>query len=241
MIVNAVAEGWEIIYQQAHGVLAAQLAYHLKPSLQSINWVETIIAIANHDNRQKVWQGTDGLTEAGAPADFTLLPPTLDQATSLMHATRFQSQWVMLLTSMHMTFIYEAFRTKNKDFQKFLDEQAALQKNLRQNLKINKEQARKTYAIMQWCDSLSLILCRNEVPDGSRLLEIAKGPAGEPYFIKQLENDSLQISPWPFNKDEVKLHAEYRTLEKLYFKNDEALAQALHVTQPGLKNWLLCK
>ncbi len=239
MIVNAIPEGWEIIYQQAHGVLAAQLAYHLKPELQCPHWVETIIAIANHDNRQKVWRGQDGLTQAGAPADFTLLPVTLDQAKDLMDATRFQSSWVRLLTSMHMSYLYESQRGKNKSTDKFLDEQLNIQRKCRQVLSITKSEAEKAYAVMQWADCLSLILCKNELPADERALELTTAPDGKAYFVKHLTNKSLHIKPWPFAVTQLEVQVEYRTIKQLQFRNDAELATALSEADVKYKKWLI--
>jgi hypothetical protein len=237
MIVNTIPKGWEIIYQQAHGVLAAQLAYHLKPELQCQNWVETLIAIANHDNRQKTWQGKDGLTAAGAPADFTLLPTTLAQAQALMHEVRFQSRWVTLLTSMHMSYLYEGERGNSKETNRFLDEQQEMQNNCRRSLQISKKEAAKVYAIMQWCDRLSLILCRNELPADERALEITEGPDGKAYFVKQRSDATLYIEPWPFTESVIQVQVEYRVLEQLQFKSDQELAEALHLAQVNTKSW----
>lgn len=239
MIVNAIPEGWEIIYQQAHGLLAAQLAYHLKPEMQSRYWVETIIAIANHDNRQKTWRGKDGLTEAGAPADFTLLPTTLEQAKALMKAVRFQSRWVSLLTSMHMSYLYESQRGQQKSIDNFLDEQQTLQETCRHNLGISKEEAAKAYAILQWCDRFSLILCRHELPADERALEITKGPDGETYFVKQLQDATVHVEPWPFAVTQLQVQVEYRVLVKLQFKDDAELAKALHRAEVQNRGWLL--
>lgn len=239
MIVNTVPQGWEIIYQQAHGVLAAQLAYHLKPDLQCPHWVETIIAIANHDNRQKTWSGRDGLTPAGAPADFTLLPTTLEQAQDLMHAVRFQGRWVALLTSMHMSYLYEGQRGKKKSATGFLDEQQALQRACRQHLGISQKEAERAYAIMQWCDRFSLILCRNELPADARALEITAGPDGKAYFVRQLQNSELRVEPWPFAPEQLRVQVEYRVLGQLQFRNDQELAKALHEARPQYREWKL--
>ncbi|MCJ8163875.1 DUF3891 family protein [Pontibacter sp. E15-1] len=241
MIVNAIPEGWEVIYQQAHGVLAAQLAHHLKPELQCLYWTETVIAIANHDNRQKARRGKDGLTPAGAPADFTLQPTTLEQAQDLMQAVRFQSRWVALLTSMHMRYLYEPLRGQQKKIDSFLDEQAQLQQTCRQSLGIKRTEAEKAYAVMQWCDRLSLILCRNEVPTDARELEITTGPDGKAYFVKQLPNNDLSVSPWPFVPEQLQVQVEHRKLEQLQFKDDAELALALHQAKVGYKTWVLAK
>lgn len=239
MIVNAIPEGWEVIYQQAHGVLAAQLAYQLKPELQCRYWVETVIAIANHDNRQKIWGGKDGLTPAGAPADFTLLPTTLEQAQALMHAVRFQSRWVTMLTSMHMSYLYEGQRGQQKSMDNFLDEQQALQKGCRQSLKVSQKEAAQAYAIMQWCDRLSLILCRHELPADERVLEITQGPDRETYFVKQLEDATITVKPWPFAVQQLQVQVEYRVLEQLQFKEDAELAEALNRAKVQNLVWLL--
>ncbi|WP_187264040.1 DUF3891 family protein [Pontibacter beigongshangensis] len=239
MIVNSVPQGWEIIYQQAHGVLAAQLAYHLKPELQCARWVETLLAIGNHDNRQKTWHGHDGLTEAGAPADFTQLPPTLEQARALAHAVRFQSRWVALLTSMHLSFLYEPGRGSSKAANAFLDEQLELQNTCRRSLKISKKEAQKAYAILNWCDSLSLLLCKNELPAGERTVEIAKGPDGKTYVALLLRSSEVQVQPWPFSEKELQVSVEYRVLQQLQFSNDHELAETLHQTKPATRTWIL--
>ncbi|MCC9166425.1 DUF3891 family protein [Pontibacter harenae] len=241
MIVNATPEGWEVIYQQAHGLLAAQLAYHLKPALQCQHWIDTIIAIANHDNRQKTWHGRDGLTPAGAPADFTLLPTTLEQARELMHAVRFQSRWVTMLTSMHMSYLYEEVRGQDKATDTFLDEQQQLQESCKKSLQISPEEAKRAYAIMQWCDRLSLILCRNELPADERALEITAGPDEQVYFVKQLKNKTIQVEPWPFAQNKLTLQVEYRELKQLQFKNEKELAEALKKSAVLWKSWKIVR
>ncbi|RIJ37432.1 DUF3891 family protein [Pontibacter oryzae] len=241
MIVNATPQGWEVIYQQAHGMLAAQLAYYLKPELQCAHWVETLVAIANHDNRQRTWHGQDGLTPAGAPADFTLQPNTLEQAHALMDAVRFQGRWVTLLTSMHMIYLYESRRGENQTTDTFLDAQLELQESCRKTLKLTKKQPQQAYAILQWCDRLSLILCRNELPADERTLEITTGPDGKSYFVKQLPSQTVSINPWPFAETHLEVSLEYRELYQLQFKNDAELATAMHQAEVKYKSWVLEK
>jgi hypothetical protein len=241
MIVNQISEGWEVIYQQAHGILAAELAYQLKPELQCAHWVETLVAIANHDNRQRTWRGKDGLTPAGAPADFMLQPNTLEQARVLMHAVRFQGRWVALLSSMHMSYLYEPRRGERKATDAFLDEQQELQKSCLKSIGITQKQAQQAYTIMQWCDRLSLILCRNELPADERALEITTGPDGKSYFVKQLQAGTVHVEPWPFAQQQLEVQVEHRVLEQLQFKNDAELAQALHQAEVKYKTWRLQK
>ena len=83
MIVNSTPAGWQIIYQQAHALLAAQLAWHWPTTLPPDRWVGLLAAIAQHDDEQAAWHGRGGhygLTPAGAPANFTQKEFSLEQA-----------------------------------------------------------------------------------------------------------------------------------------------------------------
>ena len=107
MIVNYTAAGWEIIYQQAHALLAAQLAYAWPPTLLPPDrWVGLLTAIAQHDDEQDGWRGRGGhhgLTAVGAPANFTHQTFSLAQATGVLAAARFQGRGRSLLTSLHLS------------------------------------------------------------------------------------------------------------------------------------------
>ena len=50
MIVNYSSEGWEIITQRAHGLLAAQIATNWKFDFPAHRRTDTILAIAEHDD-----------------------------------------------------------------------------------------------------------------------------------------------------------------------------------------------
>jgi len=54
MIVSYTAEGWEIITQSAHGLLVAQIAHHSRHNIRTERWVETWLAIADHDEAQEL-------------------------------------------------------------------------------------------------------------------------------------------------------------------------------------------
>ena len=87
MIVNSTPAGWQIIYQQAHALLAAQLAWHWPPTLPPDRWVGLLAAIAQHDDEQAAWRGHGGhhgLTAAGAPANFTQKAFSMEQAAGVL-------------------------------------------------------------------------------------------------------------------------------------------------------------
>jgi hypothetical protein len=242
MIVNAVKEGWEIIYQQEHGLLAAELALHWRPDQRPVYWMATLAAIAQHDDGQEDWSGKDGITPAGAPADFTQVPFSLEQARQVLHEARFQGRWRSLLTSMHLSFLHEPLRgSGDKRIDTLLDEQLSQQKSWRQALGVTLKQARHAYCLMQWCDRLSLILCRNELPDRERSLEISAGPDNSRYYVRQRQTGSVEVDPWPFEDSGFQVSVEASYLSQLQFRDDAELADALRQAPVKTKTWYLKK
>ncbi len=241
MIVNLVKEGWEIIYQQAHALLAAQIAFSWRVADRPARWVDTLAAIAQHDDGQRYWAGKAGLTEAGAPANFTMLPFSLEQARQVMEEARFQGQWRSLLTSMHLSFLYEELRGQNKTTDAFLDEQLQNQERWRKALKVTKKEAQKAYDLMQWCDRLSLILCRQELPEAERALEISTGPDGVRYDVVQQKDGCIQVTPWPFELNQFLVTVEASYLAQLQFQSEAELATVLCQAPIRTKYWELTK
>jgi hypothetical protein len=240
MIVNYTADGWQIIYQQAHGQLAAQLAWHWQPFGPSDRWVDTLSAIAQHDDEQHNWDGHYGLTPAGAPANFTMKEFDLEQARGVLRAARFQGRWRSLLTSMHLSTLYESLRGKDKTTDAFLDEQQANQKRWLKQLHIPQAEAQRAYDLMHWCDRLSLILCRHELPEMSRALEIYTGADGQRYDVSRpTENGPLTVTPWPFREKELTVSVEASLLRQLQFKDDAELAAALREAPIETLTWLI--
>ena len=229
MIVNLTPDGWQIIYQQAHALLAAQLAWQWQPFGPADRWVGLLAAIAQHDDEQERWDGHYGLTPAGAPANFTMKDFSLEQATGVMRAARFQGQWRSLLTSMHMSFLYESLRGQQSETDQFLNEQKANQQLWRRGLHVSKAEAQQAYDLMQWCDRLSLILCRQELPEMGRHLEISTGPDGQRHEVAQptAGGGPLTVTPWPFAAKEFSVSVEACQLRQLQFKDDEELSRAL--------------
>jgi hypothetical protein len=238
MIVNLTNAGWQIIYQQAHALLAAQLAWHWEPFGPTDRWVSILAAIAQHDDEQPTWDGHYGLTPAGAPADFTLQEFSLEQARGVMKAARFQGRWRSLLTSMHMSTLYEGLRGQQPSTDAFLDEQLASQKKWRQELKVSKKEAQQAYDLMHWCDRLSLILCRQELPEMNRALEIYTGADGRRYdVVRPTADGPVTVTPWPFREKHFAVSVEASTLSQLQFQNDAELAAALREAPIETLSW----
>ncbi len=244
MIVNYVPTGWQIIYQQAHALLAAQLLHQWPADLLAApdQWVGLLAAAAQHDDEQPHWTGHYGLTPAGAPANFTMQPFSLEQATGVLRAARFQGRWRSLLTSMHLSTLYESMRGQQPEVDAFLDEQKASQQQWRRELKIKKADADRAYALLHWCDRLSLILCRHEVPEMGRALEIYQGPGGQTHEVLRPQPDGpLTVRPWPFGQPQFSVSVEATELHQLRFENDNELAAALQAAPITTLRWELAK
>ncbi len=241
MIVNLTDNGWEIIYHRAHALLAAQVAGHWQTPDDTAHLVETIAAIAHHDDLEREWQG-DHLTKAGAPFDFTLgeelkVPPLYEHVENALYRGR----WVALLVSMHMSFLSEGRRGELPELDEFLDKQIELQTAWRKSLKISKADAQKAYDMMQCCDRLSLILCQRQIPDGERWLEIAKGPTGKQHDLLQRGDKTLTVKPWPFTVTEFKLRIDASYLTQMKFDSNKELVTALQHAPIESIEWTFVK
>ena len=243
MIVNTTPIGWQVIYQQAHALLAAQLAWHWVPILPADRWVGLLTAIAQHDDEQAAWCGRGGhhgLTPAGAPANFTQKEFSMEQARGVLAAAQFQGRWRSLLTSLHLSFLDEGLLKQKKEIDTFLDELRANQEQWRKALKITKKDAQQAYALLNWCDRLSLILCRHEIPEMGRAVEIHHGTDGTTYTLAQpVAGGHVIIRPWPFQAKEIEVSVEASVLTQLKFKDDAGLAAALRVAPIETLHWTL--
>lgn len=243
MIVNSTPAGWQIIYQQAHALLAAQLAYAWPPTLPPDRWVGLLAAITQHDDEQAAWRGHGGhhgLTAAGAPANFTQKEFSMEQAAGVLAAARFQGRWRSLLTSLHLSCLYEDLRGQKKAIDDFLDELKASQQQWQKDLKTSPKEARRAYDLLHWCDRLSLILCRHEIPEMGRAVEIYRGPDGTVHTLAQpVASGPVVISPWPFQAPEVEVSVEASVLTQLQYKSDAELAAALRAAPIETLCWTL--
>ena len=243
MIVNSTPAGWQVIYQQAHALLAAQLLWHWPPLGSPDQTVGLLAAVAQHEDEQEAWHGRGGhhgLTAAGAPANFTQQEFSMAQARGVLADARFQGRWRSLLTSLHLSTLYESLRGSKKEIDAFLDELLAGQDRWRRELKITKKAARQAYDLLYWCDRLSLILCRHEIPEMGRAVEICRGPNGPAHTLAQpTEGGPVVIMPWPFQGEEVAVSVEARILTQLRFKDDAELAAALRAAPIETLRWEL--
>jgi hypothetical protein len=241
MIVTQTNTGWQIIHQQAHGLLAVQLAYYWQQEKRPVHWIETLVALTEHDDGQDPWADRNHLTTVGTPLPFQILEYSVAQCRRLIDIGLEKSRWNALILSMHTSFLYEDKRGDDAELDEFLDQQIANQREWRKLYKATKADVQYAYDFVQWCDALSLILCLNQIPPESRRLEISRGPDNVAYFLLQRSDGSLLIDPWPFNTPEFNVHVETAEVTQVVFANDADLYQAIQQGPIERKEWLFRK
>ena len=241
MIVNQSEQGWAVIFQRAHAIMAAQIAMHWQVGTRPQPWTEIVAAIADHDDGQRDWRGKNHLTDAGAPMNFMLKPPDVTQARKVVANARYRSRWTALLTSMHTTTLYESWRGTDKELDQFLNEQEDYQRQLARNLGVPIDQARDTYKLMYFCDALSLILCKDQIPPDGLQLDVAQLPSKEMVVIRASDNTTYTLNPWPWEEAKVELSVEVYNVTQLSFDSDQELYEAFDQADISVKKWRFCK
>jgi hypothetical protein len=226
MIVNYKETGWEVITQRAHGIVAAQVAMHWKVQDRPKRWMETLLAIAEHDDAEVELDGENLLTETGGPLNFSMkkFDPSHCERLSQLAVTK--SRYISLLISMHMNFLYRKEENENNEVHQFLQRQRALQAEWRNQLGIDKKEADKIYYLLEWCDAFSLLLCQQLVQPEKRGIEISSGPNGEVYQLFEIEEGKLTVKPWPFETDAFTVCYESREINQLKFENSAEFRNA---------------
>ncbi len=237
MIVKPTQTGWQFIHQQAHGLLAIQLALHWKPEKRPVRWAETLVALSEHDDGQDAWEGRNHLTETGAPLGFRVASYSVEQVKNMIQIGLEKSRWNALMLSMHTTFLYEEKRGEDPALNEFLDQQKTNQSKWRKQYGATVAEARYAYDFLQWCDALSLVLCRDLLQIEERRLEVSKGPDGTPYYIFQRQDGTVGLDPWPFDRKQFEVHIEAFQLTQLAFEDDKELYTALNETAINELTW----
>lgn len=241
MIVNYKEGGWEIITQRAHGLLAAQFGFRWKLEDRPERWIETLLAIAEHDDAEVELEGENLLTNQGGPLNFTMKNFELEHCERLSRFSITKSRYIALLTSMHMEFLYKKEEKTNEQVRKFLQGQRKLQVGWRSELQLEKETAEKIYSFLEWCDAFSLLICQNEIQPEHRSIEISRGPYGNKYQLYQVDTNKLTIDPWPFEPFSFKVSFESRLISQLQFKDSAEFREAFHKAKVDETVWELVK
>jgi hypothetical protein len=239
MIVNALQEGWEILYQRSHAILAAELIAPWQTKERPKRWTEILAAVVQHDDQENFWQGAGHLSDLGTPLNFDKV--SLDtgkiQARSVIDNARRQSLMVALMISRHNSFLYDEKRGEDEELDQFLDEQIVHRKAWLKILEMSAEAMEYAYRFVGWGDRLSLILCQRQLPDKERVLEICEGPDGIHHTVMQRQDGTISLSPWCYEVDRVKFSAETRLLQQAQFKDTDEFREKLEAAPIILREW----
>jgi hypothetical protein len=241
MIVIYKQTGWEIITQRAHGIVAAELAAQWKVEERPKRWMETLLAIAEHDDAEVELDGENLLTRLGGPLNYSMKQFDLQHCEELSMLTITKSRYIALLVSMHMEFLHRGEEKENPEAQNFLNRQRELQAQWRVELGLEKKEAERIYYLVEFCDAFSLLLCEQKLQPEKRGIEISTGPDGENYVLYQLEEGVLTVDPWPFQSDQFEISFESREISQLQF-SDSAEFRTAFINAPVKENvWTITK
>ncbi|WP_138475220.1 DUF3891 family protein [Dyadobacter bucti] len=218
MVVNYQENGWQIISQRAHGLLAGQICFHWKKDLCPDRWVETIIATTEHDDAFNEFYNDDILlNENGGPLNFKMRRFEKDKCEELMQLALSKSRYIALLTSRHIQFLYKA--TNDKKALLFCKELEKADKKWLKEAGISAEEISKAYSILQWCDAFSLLICQQLIQPENRKIEISSGNGDQHYQLHSADNKKLIVEPWPFENDHFEIRYESKLVPQLKFKD----------------------
>lgn len=224
MIVTYGDEGWRVVTQRAHGMLAAQLAMQWKVKDRPARWVETLLAIAEHDDAEVELDGENLLTEQGGPLNFNMKVFDLAHCEKLAALSITKSRYIALLTSMHMNFLYKHEAAAAS----FLKEQKKIREMWRKELGMKTKECESIYSLMEWCDACSLLLSQDQLQPEHRSIEISTGPDNNKFNLAKIDEERLAISPWPFEVPSLKVNFETRIIEQLQFKSSAEFRKAFY-------------
>lgn len=233
MIVKPSDEGWDVIFQPAHGLMAARLASEFSDARRCPFWFETITAVATHDDGQVAFQSGDRryTTQAGAPKDFTEVEMTADlrykKVRDCLENSYRKHRWIGLLESRHAEFLYGNEERVSAELKELLRTERERRKQVLAELELSGDDLHTAYEVMRWCDRCSLILCQDRIPAMGRSLEVITFADGTRVDLRQDESGLLTVSPWIFQSDHLEVTVEEHRLTQLAFNDDKELEDAL--------------
>ena len=239
MIVTYKEEGWHIVTQRAHGIVAARLAMEWRRKDRPERWTETVLAIAEHDDAEVELDGENVLTPTGGPINFDMTTFNLAKCQKLSMLTQTKSRLIALLTSLHMVFLYGKEAVENKEASAFLKEQKRLQEGWVKELGLDKTEYVRLYDLLEWCDACSLLICQEKQQPEKRKMEISVGPDKKMYHLMQVDDTTLTVEPWPFEAKTFTVSFEWRLLKQLQFSSSAQFRKAFGEAAVQETRWTL--
>ncbi len=224
MIVIYLEKGFEVVLQRHHARLAASLLEKLEWIKADPYKIDLILAAADHDDDYTEFRRKGMLNELGGPKDFKMETFNKADCERLLGEALSKSMFIAILVVFHIQFVQ---RNLSAAATKFCDALEIKKQHWCDQIDLSLTEMNRYYTILQWCDALSLLVCQRSIPPEGRSLELSDGPDGLTYFISAKDEDCYAIDPWPFATEEFTINVERRLLNKLKFKKDNELQDAL--------------
>ncbi|WP_373652661.1 DUF3891 family protein [Schlesneria sp. DSM 10557] len=239
MIVKSVETGWEVVYQAAHALLAGKIATQLRQLPAVHYWPETLAALFEHDDHKTSFGKNVYLTSLGAPKDFTQFRFTAKERAREV-SRRIENgyrkhRWIGLLAARHAEELYRSEKI-SPSLRALIDDEIERRAAILHELGTTKAALESAYAVLQWCDRISLILCQGAIPAMHRRIEIAP-LENQRYQMWQRPDNTVAIEPWPFSAKIFVEHVEVRTLQQLIFTSDSELQEHLRACPVEMRTW----
>jgi hypothetical protein len=234
MIISYNAQGWQIITQRSHGLLAGQICARWKHDDQPSRWMETLIATAEHDDVFNEFERNPLIDPNGAPINFKETSFNLDAAQCLMDMALTKSRFIALLINRHIRF------THGDDplAATFIAELKKQEVIWLKEAEVNKKELDEAYELLEFCDAFSLLICQSLIPPEGRRMEISCGPDGTSYSLFQ-QQDRIIVEPWPFAISKFEVLMETRTMNVLKFSSDEQFRKLLKACPIAMVRWVI--
>ena len=245
MLINFIDKGLEVISHPAHGLLSGKIAQKINSEYRLENWLETLVAIVEHDDEQLSPKQKNCISKIGMPLDFlnnsVPVEKSLEHAKAVFDKVLLKSSWAAMVLSHHLEFLYEDTAQESKDFKEFLAEMKQFRKVMYSLHRVHQNEVEEIYQIMVFSDRLSLILCQNKIPQLGRELEINESIDGVKYFVSKLDNGAITVRPWIFENDNFEISVDARLLKEIKFKNEKHFTNTLTAAPIYLKSWKFSK
>lgn len=225
MIVKNTSRGWEVVTQTAHAFLASQIADKLSEKFKNEYWLETLLAVYNHETLETDFNSGLVINDKGMPLDFRESKETETQVLKkikiMMQTIVYRSSIVNALITRHLNFLHpNIFKSNKLNYMDVIDDVCT-------RFNIDKAIFEKMYGVLQFTDRLSLIICFDELPETNRKIEINDSLNGNSVFVTNLNNKFI-IEPWPFESNKISVYKECRVMKSVSFNSENAFLREYH-------------
>ena len=246
MIVLSHQQGWKIITQRSHGLLAGMLAYEYDIDLPVDIMLPTLVSIAEHDDGVMEMIAPQNLTDAGAPRSFVVADcntkTDINPMLSLMEIEKAKSRLNSLLAALHINFLYDGEKRKtDKGLDKFLKDLEKYRTKVLKDLQIDKAIKDRLYRFLEWSDAFSLLICLDKIQHKGKKMEISQSPDGIINTVHYKPNKEICVEPWPFKSKLFKVFYEYKIIEQLQFKSIEEFNDVYKTAKVQQDTYILSK